>query len=121
MYCPNCRDEFRDELTSCPDCDEVLVAELPPEELGPLAETAVAMDVRSVVVLPLVESLLQDANIPYFIQGREALDLIPVLRARVLVPKDRCDEAKEVLAHVDEFPDEETEDEDAEAEDSGEK
>ena len=32
MYCPGCRDEFRDGFTRCSDCDVDLVAELPASE-----------------------------------------------------------------------------------------
>lgn len=31
-YCPKCRYEYRPEILVCPDCDEPLVAVLPPEK-----------------------------------------------------------------------------------------
>jgi hypothetical protein len=34
-FCPNCRFEYREGVTRCPDCDVVLVNELPPaDDLG---------------------------------------------------------------------------------------
>ncbi len=31
MYCPKCRDEYREGFTECADCKVPLVSELPPE------------------------------------------------------------------------------------------
>lgn len=40
MFCPKCKAEYRAGITSCPDCDEALVAELdtpkaPAGQVGP--------------------------------------------------------------------------------------
>ena len=31
-FCPNCRYEYEVHVSKCPDCDEYLVAQLPPED-----------------------------------------------------------------------------------------
>ena len=48
-YCPNCRDEFQDWATTCPDCNVALVAKLPKLEKtkhpkGKLAHLTTARD-----------------------------------------------------------------------------
>lgn len=41
-FCPKCRYEYREGITRCPDCDELLVSELPPlsrqAEIGAIDE-----------------------------------------------------------------------------------
>jgi len=50
MYCPNCRDEFRDGFTRCHDCDVTLVENLPAEPPEPVAEMEPASDSGLVTV-----------------------------------------------------------------------
>jgi len=33
-FCPKCRYEYNPHVSKCPDCEETLVSELPPEEEG---------------------------------------------------------------------------------------
>lgn len=60
-------------------------------------------------VLPVIKSVLAAAGIPYFVPGDEAEGLFPVggligffsdetLGTTILVPSDRADEARELLA-----------------------
>lgn len=64
-------------------------------------------------LLPVVESLLEGAEIPFFVQGEEALGVLPVggygagahmhgLGAIVHVPKDREQEARALLERLEE-------------------
>jgi len=60
-------------------------------------------------LLPLLESTLEAAGIPFLVQGREALGLFPLgsfavgltdrrsLGASILVPRERADEARALL------------------------
>ncbi len=54
--------------------------------------------------IALAESLLRAADIPYFVHGRQASQLfgrfVPVMSARIMVPPDRADEARELLADI---------------------
>ena len=110
MFCPQCRAEYREGITSCPECEVELVAEPPPEEepdLAPVFESA------EVDLVPVVKSLLDSAGIPYMVQGDEALGLFPVggagaalsrkgrgLAATFHVPRARAAEAEELLANL---------------------
>ena len=116
MYCPQCRAEFREEITACPDCEVSLVAVLPEipdlldEDLVSVLETA------DVAVLPVVKSLLRAADIPFVVQGDGAVGVLPVgrvgfggissgghgLSAGILVPRDREEEARALLTELPE-------------------
>ena len=71
----------------------------------------VVAEVADPAVLPVLKSILNAADIPFLVQGEEAMSLLPVgqlsafnkrgLAAAILVPPDRAEEAKALLA-VDE-------------------
>jgi hypothetical protein len=73
MICPECESEYRDDITTCVDCNVRLIDELgnaPPPQLAPLAET------RSTDLLAEVIDRLEKANVPYVIQAGTALALL---------------------------------------------
>ncbi len=114
MYCPECRAEFREGATTCPDCEVPLVAEL--SEMPELSEEDLVsvMETADVAVLPVVKSVLRAADIPFIVQGDEAMGVLPVgqiglggissgghgLSAAILVPREREEEARALLTEV---------------------
>ena len=114
MFCPECRAEFRDEIVVCPDCEVSLVSELPaaPEFAGD--DLVLIRETADVAVLPVIKSLLRAAEIPFIVQGDEAMGVLPVgkiglggmtsrghgLSAGILVPKDREEEARALLTEL---------------------
>lgn len=108
MWCANCGAEWKEGITTCPDCDLPLVESLPETshegpEMVPVFETS------DPDTLPVVKSALEAADIPHFVQGDEAFGLLPAggvsgffgkrgLGVAILVPADRADEARELLA-----------------------
>ena len=108
MYCPDCRAEYREGVETCPDCEVRLVVELPPE--GPDEDLVAIFETADVSLLPVVKSLLDSAEIPFVVQGDEALSVLPVgrwgagisqsgrgLAATIRVEKERAQEAEELL------------------------
>jgi len=108
MYCPDCRAEYREGIETCPDCEVRLVVELPP--VDPDADLVPVFETADVSLLPVVESVLDSARIPYLVQGEEALSVLPVgrwgagisqsgrgLAATIRVEKGRAEEAEELL------------------------
>ena len=108
MYCPDCRAEYREGVEACPDCEVRLVVELPPE--GPDEDLVAIFETADVSLLPVVKSLLDSAEIPFVVQGDEALSVLPVgrwgagisqsgrgLAATIRVDKARAQEAEELL------------------------
>lgn len=114
MFCPTCGGEFQPGIERCPDCEEILVEQLPEEshEAGEMVEVFETADAD---LLPVVKSVLQAAGVPFFIQGEEAFNLIPLggiagpfarhgLAARFWVPEDRAPEAEEILSQLTDEP-----------------
>ncbi len=101
----------------CPDCEVALVSELPEEPEIPAGSLVPVMETADVAVLPVVKSVLEAAGIPFFVQGDGAIGVIPVgkvglggltsrghgLSAAILVPKDREDEARDLLTELPEI------------------
>ena len=114
MYWPQCRAEFRDEITACPDCEVALVVELPEVAEWSEEDLVSVMETADVAVLPVVKSVLQAANIPFVVQGDEAMGVLPVgqvgmggissgghgLSAGILVPRDHEEEARALLTEL---------------------
>ncbi|MGH9380918.1 MAG: putative signal transducing protein [Thermoanaerobaculia bacterium] len=108
MWCPRCGAEWREGITTCPDCDVPLV-DSPPEPSRDDAELISVFETSDADTLPVVKSALDAAGIPYLVQGDEAFGLLPAggvsgffgkqgLGVAILVPADRADEARELLA-----------------------
>jgi len=117
MYCPECRAEFRAGITTCPDCEVPLVEELPDESEGSPEDMVRIFETADVAVLPVIKSLLSAADIPHIVQGDEIMGVIPVgkiglgglsprghgLSAAIWVPRDRADEARDLLSEAPEI------------------
>jgi hypothetical protein len=108
MYCPQCKSEFRPEITRCPDCDVPLVAELPPEPSHASPELRVVLETSDPDLLPIATSVLRAAGIPFWTPGESTMDLWPMgtgggpvadnlISTGILVPADRYEEAKAIL------------------------
>lgn len=104
-FCPECRYEYRPGRDRCPDCDRPLVDILPPEDDS-------VVDVHWVAVHPLpgslyaemVKEVLERRGIPCLLKS-DALSsaygakgtALPGMEARILVPEERAEEAREIL------------------------
>lgn len=100
----------------CPDCEVSLVPQLPERPEFSEDDLVRVLETADVAVLPVVKSVLRAAEIPFFVQGDEAMGVIPVgkvglggltskghgLSAAILVPKDREDEARALLTEIPE-------------------
>ncbi len=104
-YCPNCRDEFEDWVTVCPDCKVPLVAELLPEpeerfREGPLVEI---VTVRGEIEARIVKGILKDNGVESMIKVAESLNiyLSPlVLKHTIYVLEEDEEKAREILGDV---------------------
>ena len=63
MFCPSCGGEFEADVTTCPDCGETLVDQLPPEPEHP--RVVVIGHVSDPEVLPILHSMLDASGVPY--------------------------------------------------------
>ena len=96
MFCPICESEYIAGVVVCEECGATLVAGLP---AAPPAEFIAYEEILSTLnpaEIALMKSLLEEAGIDFRFQA-EFLGPALALPARLLVPKDRVREAKEIL------------------------
>ncbi len=77
MICPQCNSEYREGYTHCADCDVDLVEPTPPE---PEVKLVKIYEEGDAAVLPLIESLLRDADIEFMTRGEALQDLFALGR-----------------------------------------
>ena len=69
MFCPKCRDEYRDGFTVCAECHVPLVKSLTPEPEHPDVALVTIMTGRDEAKLTVAKSLLTAAGIPFVARG----------------------------------------------------
>jgi hypothetical protein len=121
VFCPNCEAEYREGIYECADCGVALVESLPEKDVHPEVELIAVFETADPALLPIAKSVLEAAEIPFFVQGDEAMGLLPVGRfatgltqkgqgmvAIVHVDKKHEERAKEVLSplETEELPEE---------------
>ena len=108
MYCPQCTSEFESWVKTCPDCDQPLVSERPPEPSHQAPDLRVVLETSDPDLLPIATSALRAAGIPFWTQGESTMDLWPMgesggsvpsnlISAGIVVPADRYEEARAIL------------------------
>lgn len=107
MYCPQCGGEYREGFFECADCEVALVENPPEEESHPDLKLVTVLESSDPALLAITESLLLEAEIPYFKKGEQIQDLLaprfpagfsvlvgPVF---VQVPEEHAEAARELL------------------------
>ncbi len=98
MFCPQCRTEYREGFYTCTDCGVPLVSELqelPPEAAPDYLEFEEILIPLSASDVAMIKSLLDSEGIAYYFRGESAYSFAPP--TRLMVQKDRADEAREIL------------------------
>jgi hypothetical protein len=76
MYCPTCESEYREGFLRCNQCDVDLVASLPQYEQGePNVALVKVYECGNAALIPLLESVLDNAGIEYMTKGQPIQDL----------------------------------------------
>lgn len=113
MICPECGSEYREGFTRCSDCDVALVQAAPEEGGEPDVEIVKVFEATNAAVLPLVESVLFDANIEFMTKSEGLQDVFALGRlgmgsnnligpATIWVRKDDEAEARGLIDMLDE-------------------
>ena len=108
MFCPKCRDEFRAEIATCPDCEIDLVEELLGESPPRLSILDVTPDPDRLAILL---DQLENAQVPYVIEAGTALSMLgdesspepsspEPWEARLWVPASFAERAAEAIAEA---------------------
>ncbi|HEV7243069.1 MAG TPA: DUF2007 domain-containing protein [Thermoanaerobaculia bacterium] len=107
MVCPECGSEYREGFTKCSDCDVALVEPVPEEGGEPDVEIVKVFESTNAATLPLVESVLLDANIEFLTKGEGLQNLFEgsnsaIGPATIWVRKDDEAEARGLIDMLDE-------------------
>ena len=108
MFCPQCGAEYRQGFDRCSECDVALVDEAPPAEDHEAPRYVEVFETSEIDVIPVIESILRGADIPYETGGEAMMNLFPSdllgpvtsqphSEIRFSVPEDRAEEARELL------------------------
>lgn len=112
MFCPQCRNEKRPEFTVCPECNIPLVEELLFESEPEYVDFVTIFESGNPALIAMAKSLLESAEIQYFVNGEQLQDLFggrmvygfnPVIGAtEIQVAEDEVEEALTLLEDMDE-------------------
>ena len=95
MFCHRCRTEYREGFDTCTDCGVSLVSELPPELPPEYLEFEEILISLSGSDIAMIKSLLESEGITYYFRGESSYSFAPP--TRLMVEKDRANEAREIL------------------------
>ena len=112
MYCPECGLEYRDGVTVCTDCAVPLQPEPPPAPPEPTAEWVeleTVLETSEPTRIAVARSLLEAEGIPCYARGDMLQELLGWGRVptginliagpvQLQVPRERAEEARELLA-----------------------
>lgn len=100
MFCPVCKAEYREGFTRCSDCDVDLVDTLPEEpeeEIDPDAKFVEVLRTRNSTDIVLIESILDSADLHYYIRGGLMRFIDPLDDAILMVLDEDAETAVELL------------------------
>lgn len=115
MFCPRYGAEFREGHLECADCGVALVESLLDGRRGqvigdrpdPDLELVTILETADASAVPVIQSILQAADIPFFVRDLHSLGMRPAggffgaatreLGTAVQVPADRAQEARGLL------------------------
>jgi hypothetical protein len=80
MYCPECGSEYREGFVQCADCEVSLVDNPPLEPEHPDIQFVTVLEAGDPGEIALAESILLEAQIPYFKKGDQIQDLFALGR-----------------------------------------
>jgi hypothetical protein len=117
MYCKSCRSEYRSGIERCSDCGaELLPGDLPdPPDLRlkePPPDPVTVFTSRDPALLPVVRSILESEEVPFFVRGEELQDLFGIGRLglgfnpivgpiEIQVQAADAERARELLAEIE--------------------
>ena len=101
MFCPKCNVEFKEGILNCIDCNNILVENLPKDPEPIYVEYEVLFSTFNVGNIATIKSILDGANIKYYIHGENFIHARPLVdQARVMVAKEQIKEAVDLFQNL---------------------
>lgn len=101
MFCPQCGAEFVEGVNECGECNVALVPERPADLDPGYQELVTVYELPSANALPVAESILQAADIPYTVQNETSSLNVVVGKPYIQVPPEYVEEAERLLADLE--------------------
>lgn len=101
-FCPNCRFEYKEGLTECPDCGARLVEKLPVEKPPESPNFVPLRNLPSRMYAQMLKEALENEGIASMIKGDEGIPFrtttihIPVSKITIWVPGKDLERAEEI-------------------------
>ncbi|OGC95642.1 MAG: hypothetical protein A2W25_17535 [candidate division Zixibacteria bacterium RBG_16_53_22] len=96
MFCPNCRTEYKEGITTCADCGATLVAELPPDDFE-RSELVTIYRSHELSEIAIAKSILEEAGIEFASKGSMSKELLAVGPVELQVNRADAEQARELL------------------------
>lgn len=102
MWCPKCEAEYVSNITECPECRVRLVERLPEQSCkAQYIEYVELLTIQRPADLVFIKSILDSANITYYIKGEHTLNTVWWFHdAKLMVFKNHVDVARELLHDI---------------------
>jgi len=104
-FCPECRQAYKDDIQTCPDCKVELVEKL--EEFSDI-EFVDLTDVEGIFKANLIRDVLEDNDIECYLYS-EPVHIFPVpgegIQYTIYVNKEKAEQAKSLLDDIEKSED----------------
>ncbi len=102
MFCLECKSEFIEGITICPECNVKLIDELPPEPKPEFVDYKEILATYNPADIVFLKSILDSEGIQYFFKGEHFMYVRPLADpVRLMVRIDQVEKAFELLKDVE--------------------
>jgi len=99
MFCPKCRSEYIEGITTCTDCGILLVESIVEPEQYQFVEILETFNLADIAV---IKSIFDNADIEFLFLGENFNQIEQLVQpARLGVREDQVDEARKILKDMD--------------------
>ena len=96
MYCPNCRTEYKEGITTCADCGATLIVQLPPDDTD-RSELVTIYRSHELSEIAIAKSILEEAGIAFASKGGMAKEILSIGPVEIQVDRADAEQARELL------------------------
>lgn len=112
MFCPQCKAEFKEGITRCPDCDVALVEHLVTDAQYEFGDFVTIYQTANPGMLSIAKSILDNADIYFATKGEAFEEVFKSGTVELQVLRDDAPAAEELLNDLQEMSTDEMEERD---------